>query len=91
MQTSRIPDFANKSREGILRWFSEMSLRGLLFHPEDRPGDIISNATGEPLFMPDECTKLDTIMAQMFDRFGDDVCEVAYPVFMRAAGLPRTH
>jgi len=91
MRASRIPDFANKSREGMSRWFSEMSLRGLLFHPEDRPGDMIRIVTGEKLFSPDECAKLDAIMAEMFDRFGDDVCEVAYPVFMHVAGQPRSH
>jgi len=91
MHASRIPDFTNKSREGMSRWFSEMSLRGLLFHPEDRPGDMIRIATGEKLFSPDECAKLDTIMAEMFDKFGDDVCELAYPVFMHTAGLPRSH
>lgn len=91
MHASRIPDFANKSHEGMSRWFSEMALRGLLFHPEDSAESIIHVATGEPLFRPDECTKLDTIMADMFDRFGDDVCEAAYPVFMHAAGLQRSH
>jgi hypothetical protein len=91
MHAPRIPDFANKSRHGMSNWFSEMSLRGLLFHPEDRPCDIISNATGKPLFKPDECTKLDSIMAQMFDKFGDAVCEAAYPVFMKAAGFPRSN
>lgn len=90
MHSSRIPDFANKSREGMSRWFSEMSLRGLLFHPEDRPNDIISIATCEKFFHSDECAKLEAIMAEMFDRFGDDVCEVAYPVFVHAAGMPRS-
>lgn len=89
MHASRIPDFANKSREGMSRWFSEMSLRGLLFHPEDRPCDIISNASGERLFQSNECVKLDAIMAEMFGRFGDEVCETAYPIFMKAADLPR--
>jgi len=88
MHSSRIPDFANKSREGMSRWFSEMSLRGLLFHPEDRPCDIINNASGEPLFQPDECTKVDAIMVEMFGRLGDEVCETAYPVFMKASGFP---
>lgn len=89
MHASRIPDFASKSREGMSRWLSEMSLRGLLFHPEDEAESIIHITSSERMFRPDECAKLDAIMAEMFDRFGDDVCEVAYPVFMHAAGLPR--
>lgn len=91
MNTTRIPDFANKTREGMSVWFSKMALRGLLFHPEDRPSDIINTTTCKPVFKSDECAKLDSIMADMFGRFGNDVCEIAYPVFMKAAGFPRRH
>lgn len=87
MEASRIPDFANKSREGMSRWFSEMALRGLLFHPEDRPTDIIRIETGKRTFTRNESLKLDGIMAEMFEKFGDGVCEVAYPVFMKQMGL----
>lgn len=88
MRASRVPDFANKSDEGMSRWFSEMALRGLLFHPEDRPSDVIRVATGKPLFTKPECRKLDSIMGEMFERFGDGVCAAAYPIFMKEAGLP---
>jgi len=86
MKASRIPDFANKSRGGMSIWFAEMSLRGLLFHPEDAPSDIFTIATNERTFTPAECTKLDAIMADMFALFGDDVCEAAYPIFMKCMG-----
>ena len=87
MHASRIPDFANKSRDGMSIWFAEMSLRGLLFHPEDAPDSIYTIATGARTFTTKECMKLDEIMPEMFALFGDDVCEVCYPIFMRAAGL----
>lgn len=87
MQTTRVPDFASKSHESMSRWFGEMALRGLLFHPEDAPDSVIKGDTGELLFTKDECAKLDRIMGQMFAKFGDGVCEAAYPVFMRQAGL----
>lgn len=87
MEMSRIPDFANKSREGMSRWFSEMALRDLLFHPEDRPRDIIRIDTGKRTFTRGECTKLDGIMTEMFEKFGDGVCEAASPVFMKQMGL----
>lgn len=87
MNASRIPDFANKSREGMSIWFAEMSLRGLLFHPEDAPSDIFTIATNERAFTPDECIELDGIMAEMFELFGDGVCETAYPIFMKDAGI----
>mgnify|MGYP001565083895 FL=1 len=46
MSTSRIPDYSDKSIDGMLTWFSEMSVRDLLFHPDDAPETIISTATG---------------------------------------------
>lgn len=86
MNTSRIPDFANKSREGMSIWFAEMSLRGLLFHPEDAPCDIFTIKTNERIFTPEECAKLEGILAEMFATFGDGVCETAYPIFMKCMG-----
>jgi hypothetical protein len=87
MNPSRIPAFAHKSREGMSAWFAEMSLRGLLFHPEDAPSSIITFATNEHAFTPDECVELDGIMAEMFEIFGDGVCETAYPIFMKVVGI----
>lgn len=87
MHASRIPDFANKSREGMSIWFAEMSLRGMLFHPEDEPDSICTIATGERAFTVEEWTKLDGIMSEMFALFGDGVCETCYSIFMRAAGV----
>jgi hypothetical protein len=87
MPAMRVPDFANKSREGMSRWFGEMALRGLLFHPEDAPESVIEGDTGKFLFTKDECSKLDRIMGEMFAKFGDDVCEAAYPVFMRQTSM----
>lgn len=90
MINSRVPDFANKSHAGMSRWFDEMSRRGLLFHPEDKPADIVDIVTGKPVFTERECARLDAILGEMFDRFGNDVCETAYPIFMKAAGISRT-
>ena len=87
MRTSRIPDFTNKSRSGMSIWFTEMSLRGVLFHTEDAPESICKIATGERTSSAEECIKLDKIMSEMFALFGDGVSEVCYPVFARAAGL----
>lgn len=86
MKASRTPDFVNKTREGMGCWFVEMALRGLLFHPEDRPRDIVTIATGRPAFTRRECAKLDCILADMFESFGEGVCEAAYPIFMKQFG-----
>lgn len=87
MHASRIHDFASKSHEGISIWFAEMSLRGLLVHPEDAPDSIHTISTGERTFTAPEYTKPDGIMSEMFALFGDGVCEACYPIFMRAVGL----
>lgn len=71
----------------MLAWFAEMSVRKLLFHPEDRPEDIIMVGDGKPMFDDVECQQLNLILSSMFEQFGDTVCEAAYPVFMKSMGL----
>lgn len=87
MNESRIPDFSNKSFDGMLMWFSEMSVCDLLFHPDDAPETIISTATGENFFTITECRKLESTLATMFRQFGSDVYEAAYPVFMKRMNI----
>ena len=87
MNTSRIPDFSNKSFDGMLTWFAEMSVHELVFHPDDAPESIVSIATGEKVFTADECQKLENTLSEMFDQFNDEVYEAAYPVFMKRMGI----
>lgn len=88
MKVNRIPNFANKTQGGMKRWFTEMAIRGLIFHPEEKPSDIVSATTGRPFFNSPECSKLDAIMAEMRERFGEEMIETVYPIFMKAAGFP---
>ncbi|MDD5273104.1 MAG: hypothetical protein PHU14_10330 [Methylovulum sp.] len=87
MNTSRIPDFSNKSFDGMLMWFSEMSVRGLMFHPDDAPETMVSIATDEKIFTDDECNKIGGILSEMFSQFNDDVYDAAYPIFMKCIGM----
>ncbi|MDP1709234.1 MAG: hypothetical protein Q8L89_09275 [Gammaproteobacteria bacterium] len=87
MNASRIPDFSDKSFDGMLMWFSEMSVRDLLFHPDDAPETIISIATGEKFFTATECRNLESTLATMFRQFGSDVYEAAYPIFMKRMNI----
>lgn len=87
MNTSRIPDYSDKSIDGMLTWFSEMSVRDLLFHPDDAPETIISAATGERFFTIGECQMLEDVLAGMFKQFGSNVYEAAYPAFMQRMGI----
>jgi len=89
MQSSnRIPGFDEKSFDGMLFWFAEMSKRDLLFHPDDSPDSIVDTKTNAHFFTRDECRILEDIIDQMFDEYGDDVYEAAYPVFMKRMNLP---
>lgn len=86
MQVRRIPSLAELSFDGMLMWFAEMSIRGLLFCPSDPPEDIIVIATGEPLFTKEECIEVGGIIDRLFEAFGDAVHEAVYPICMKAFG-----
>ena len=87
MQVSRIPDYVNHDFGSMKLWFSTMYERGLLFHPDDRPEDIVSISTGNNLFFLDEIIKINEILKIMFKNFGNQVYEAAYPFFMKSIGL----
>ena len=82
MVTTRIPDFLGKDFNEMSYWFYEMSKRGLLFHPDDSPVEIVSIATNKQIFNSTECRKLERIIDDMFQAFGNQVYESAYPFFM---------
>lgn len=86
MDAYRISEFANESRQAMSSWLGEMSLHGLLFHPEDAQGDLIATASNAPMFTQPESAKLNAILDEMSSLFGEAVCEVVYPNFMKAAG-----
>lgn len=87
MNVSRIPIFNPSQADSMLHWFAEMAQKDLLFHPEERACDIVRIKDGSPLFSDAECLEVDSILAQMFDRHGDNVIEACYPIFMRKAGF----
>ncbi len=88
MQVSRIPDYTNHNLESMKLWFSIMFEKGLLFHPDDEPEQIISINTGKNLFFCEESIKIKEILKIMFNDFGDQVYEAAYPYFMKSMGIP---
>jgi hypothetical protein len=83
MISSRVPRYEEPTFKGMKKWFKMMAKRGLLFHPDDAPDQIISTRTGQRMFCRDECLKLESIIGKMFKRFGDKVYTAAYPVFMK--------
>jgi len=83
MIDSRVPQYEIQTFVGMRAWFKSMAKRRLLFHPDDPPTRIVSIKTGVRLFSRDECRLLTAILSKMFERFGDQVYEAAYPVFMK--------
>ncbi len=83
---SRIPSYDGTNPNGMTLWFAELSARGLLFHPDDNPSDIISIATGKPTFTKTEADEARKILQAMFSEHGNGTIEACYPVFMHACG-----
>ena len=84
---SRIPELNVVSFDGALQWFAEMQCRGLLFHPDDDPADIIVIRSGERMFNDREIQETRLVLDTLFAALGDDVYEAAYPVMMNACGI----
>jgi len=87
MNKSRIPEFNDKTFDGMVAWFADMSHLRLLFHPDDSPDQIFLIATGERMFSTSECQQLNEIVKDMFVRFEDKVYHAAYPAFMDCIGI----
>ena len=83
---SRIPACQDRSFDGMLQWFAELSKCNLLFHPDDDPASIVSIETGQRLFSRSEVKALRSAISEFFVINGDAVYEAAYPVFMKRFG-----
>ncbi len=87
-QCLRIPEWKEKNYDGMLIWFSEMSARGLLFHPDDDPSEIVSISDDRSrLFSDKEAAELRRLISEMFELNGDEVYEAGLPIFRAAIGL----
>ena len=83
----RIPELGDVSLDGALQWFAEMQCRGLLFHPDDDPADIIVIQSSERMFNDREIQETRSVLDTLFAALGNGVYEVAYPVMMNACGI----
>jgi hypothetical protein len=82
---SGITRFQPRSISDVYRWFAELYVAGLLYHPDDPAETIMDGSTpGERLFSDEEAAFLNRTMDRMFERFGDRVHDVAYEYFMHA-------
>lgn len=86
-QISRIPQWTDHNFDGMLTWFSEMSVRGLLYHPDDDPSEIFYIANGTRVFSDAEAAELRSTVTEMFELKGDEVYEAGLPIFRAAFDL----
>ena len=64
-----------------------MQCRGLLFHPDDDPADIVVIQSGERMLRNRETEEARFVLDALFAALGDGVYEAAYPVMMNACGI----
>ena len=64
-----------------------MQCRGLLFHPDDDPADIVVIQSGERMLRNRETEEARFVLDALFAVLGDGVYEAAYPVMMNACGI----
>ena len=77
VDATRIPDWSDRSHQGLVRWWQQMVSQHLAFHPDDDPDSVISFADGKALFSADACAKLRLIVAEMRREHGVAVYQVA--------------
>lgn len=77
----RIPPCPINPTEAQMReWFEEMHKRGLSYHPDDDPADVIYDLGGYRVFYDNEVEALRSIMRDLFRLHGDRVHQVANEV-----------
>jgi hypothetical protein len=86
-KNNRIPAITGQSTFALARWFGRITASGLLFHPDDRPENIISIETKEPTFTEEECAALNESLELLFDLHGDLVYDVALSYLQRTIGI----
>lgn len=77
LDACQIPDWNDRSHQGLVHWWQEMVSRHLAFHPDDAPETVISFVDGQPLFSAPACLKLRRILSDMRTEHGSAVYEVA--------------
>lgn len=83
---SRIPKLNSSNFDGALVWFSEMQTKGLMFHPDDDPAEMLRICDWQRMFSDSEVSEVRFVMNELFTNLGDEVYAAAYPIVMNAYG-----
>ena len=71
LSAQMIPEFSDKSPEGVRKWWGAMLGKGLYIHPEDDPATITDADSGERILDNSACRKIEAIYAEMFESVGE--------------------
>ena len=82
------PVLRDTTAESMVSWFAAMAERGLLFHPDDDPVQVVRLRDGKPLFSAEESMLVSEVLDALFDAHGELVYQAALPYFMDSLGLP---
>ncbi|MHB1198753.1 MAG: hypothetical protein ACYCZ6_04185 [Polaromonas sp.] len=81
MNRTRIPKLTAVTPAAAKSWFKRMLERGLQFHPDDDPNEIVFISDGTRFFSDQECTQLNEYVHRLFAALGDTVYELAFDVW----------
>jgi hypothetical protein len=82
----QIPEPKDESKPALDLWWAQMADKGLVFHPDDSPHEIVNMKTGQRLFTNDACQKLERIITFLFQHHGEKVYESGHRELMRRMG-----
>lgn len=74
-KVNRIPEYSDRAH--LLNWCTNMAAKGLMFHPEDDPADVMNFEEQLPVFNPTEVDTLRRQIPLMVEHWGiESLCEV---------------
>lgn len=76
----RIPGLDNGGLEGLQQWLEALAGRGLLFHLDDDPAQVIESHTLRRIFTDEEVDWLRYMVPILFEAHGDEVHRLALKV-----------
>lgn len=86
LTASQIPELSGSTAIDATNWWRRMIELGFNINPDEDPASCIDVETGLASFDASACAKIQSIYHAMFERFGDDVYELAQTAYMAWMG-----
>ena len=82
-----IPDWADESLNGMYAWWRDMADKGLAFHPDDAPSNIVFIESGRPMFSAEANRKLEATFGRMGTMHGGRIYDAGFEALKQSLGL----